>query len=37
MGFSKIIPQLEKMENPTIELLRECTETTVYRDVVKDS
>ncbi|XP_074627562.1 uncharacterized protein LOC141885655 isoform X3 [Acropora palmata] len=28
LGFSKIIPQLEKMENPTIALFRECTETT---------
>ncbi|XP_074627567.1 uncharacterized protein LOC141885656 isoform X4 [Acropora palmata] len=28
LDFSKIIPELEKKENPTIELLRECTETT---------
>ena len=28
MGFSKIIPKLEKMESPTFELFGECTETT---------
>ena len=28
LDFSNIIPELEKKENPTIELLRECTETT---------
>ncbi|XP_044183697.1 uncharacterized protein LOC122964242 [Acropora millepora] len=28
LGFSKLIPRLEKMENPTIELFGECTETT---------
>ncbi|XP_067019243.1 uncharacterized protein [Acropora muricata] len=28
LGFSKLIPRLEKMENPTTELFGECTETT---------
>ncbi|XP_068688106.1 uncharacterized protein [Montipora foliosa] len=34
LQFSRIIPQLEKKENPTVELLRECTETTT-RDLLK--
>ena len=28
LGFSNIIQQLEKVSKPTIELLRQCTETT---------
>ena len=28
LGFSKIIPKPKDIENPTIELFRECTETT---------
>lgn len=27
LDFSKIIPELKDIENPTIELFRECTET----------
>lgn len=34
LQFSRIIPQLEKKENPTVELLRECTETTTH-DLLK--